>query len=78
MNNRLITALKEISTYTVRTNRLYWFRQASMRELEALGYVEQWLPPSVAERPRMKQRPWRITDAGRAALDQDKGGGNDG
>ncbi|MGR9413115.1 hypothetical protein [Rhizobium leguminosarum] len=68
MNTRLMAALKELSTYSDRTNRLYWFRQASMRELAVLGYAEQWLPPSVAERPRMKQRPWRITDAGRAAL----------
>ncbi|MBX5089396.1 hypothetical protein [Rhizobium lentis] len=72
MNKRLLSALKEISAYSSKTGRLYWFRQSSMRELEALGYVEQWLPPSVAERPRMKQRPWRITEAGRAALFQER------
>ncbi|KAA0684579.1 hypothetical protein DTW90_36175 [Neorhizobium sp. P12A] len=70
MNKRLLTALREIASYSGRIGRLYWFRQALMRELAVMGYVEQWLPPSVAERPRMKQRPWRITDAGRVALIQ--------
>lgn len=63
----LFEALAEVGRYEGR-NRLYWWRRASMRKLEALGLVEQWLPPSVVERPRMKARPYRITATGRAAL----------
>lgn len=63
---QLLFALSECESYSKRS--LYWFREASMRKLEAMGMVEQFTPPSVAERPRMKRRPWRIIDAGRQAL----------
>jgi hypothetical protein len=69
----LLDALHEVSRYSG-TNRLFWWREASMRKLQGLGFVEQWLPPSVAERKRMKARPWRITEAGRLVLaDANKG-----
>lgn len=48
--------------------RCYWWRPKTMAVLQELGLVESYTPPSVAERPRMKARPWRITPAGRAAL----------
>lgn len=65
---RLIEALVECERYTTKIKGLYWWREASMKKLEAMGLVEQWLPPSVAERPRMKARPYRITDKGREFL----------
>lgn len=49
-------------------NRCYWWRQASCARLAELGLAEQYTPPSVAERPRLKARPYRITASGRAAL----------
>lgn len=60
-------ALAELAAYEGR-NRLYWWREASMRVLIEHGFAEQYCPPSVAERPRMKRRPYRTTEAGRAAL----------
>lgn len=63
--------LKEALTYCARQNRrglLVWGAPKSMAALAEMGLVEQWTPPSVAERPRMKARPWRITEAGKAAL----------
>ena len=61
--------LKEMDRYEHR-GWVYWFREASCRALAELGLAEQYLPPSVAQRPRMKARPYRITPAGRAALSQ--------
>ncbi len=58
-----IAALNECAYYS-RAGRPYWWREASMRKLEARGLVEKHCPPSVAERPRMKSRPWRPTEAG--------------
>lgn len=46
----------------------FWARPASCAALAKLGLAETYTPPSVVERPRMKARPYRITDAGRAAL----------
>ncbi len=63
-----LEALLEISKYP--PDHLYWWRPKAMEALAKLGFVETWLPPSVLERPRMKRRPWRITDLGRTALDQ--------
>lgn len=48
----------------------YWARAASCARLAKAGLAEQYTPPSVAERKRMKARPYRITPAGRAALEQ--------
>lgn len=45
---------------------LYWFRPMTMDRLRKRGLVEKWSPPSVLERPRLKARPWRLTDEGRA------------
>jgi len=53
---------------TNRNRCLYWWRPKTMARLNAKGLVEAWLPQSVAERPRMKRRPWRLTDAGRQYL----------
>lgn len=49
-------------------NQLYWGSRKTSAALAALGLVEPYLPPSVAERPRMTARPYRITAAGRRAL----------
>ncbi len=62
-------ALAELASYEGR-NRTYWWREASMLILIENGFAEQYTPPSVAERPRMKKRPYRITPAGRRALDE--------
>lgn len=67
LNPRLKDALAECARHNNR-GICYWFRTASMEKLAALGLVEQWTPPSVAVRKRMKIRPWRVTAAGRAAL----------
>lgn len=69
---RLKAALKEVESYERKTGCLYWFREKSMAELQKLGLVETWTPKSVAERPQMKQRPWRITEAGRALLREEE------
>ena len=42
----------------------YWFRQATCRTLVALGYA-------MPTRADLKRPPHRITDAGRAALEQE-------
>jgi hypothetical protein len=60
-----IEALHEVARHNFK-GVLYWFRPRTMERLQRLGLVEQWTPPSVAERPRLKARPWRLTDAGRA------------
>lgn len=64
MTKAQLDALREVA----RCRGPYWWRLASMRVLEAAGLVETYTPPSVAERPRLKARPYRITDEGRAAL----------
>jgi len=46
----------------------FWARPASCAALAKLGLAETYAPPSVIERRRMKARPYRITEAGRAAL----------
>lgn len=46
----------------------YWARPASCARLAERGLAEQYAPPSVVDRKRMKARPYRITPAGRAAL----------
>lgn len=51
----------------------YWAREASCKRLAELGLAEQYTPPSVAERKRMKARPYRITPAGRQALTGEPG-----
>lgn len=51
----------------------YWARAASCARLATLGLAEQYTPPSVAERPRITTRPYRITPAGRAALSAESG-----
>lgn len=55
-------------------NRCYWARQASCARLAALGLAEQYAPPSVLERSRLRARPYRITPAGRAALQEKNNG----
>ena len=60
----LLSALQDVSRCH---GSPYWWREASMKKLEAMGFVEKYCPPSVAERPRMKARPWRVTSAGLAA-----------
>lgn len=58
-------------------NRLHWGTPKTSRELAAMGLLEAYLPPSVAERPRMKARPYRITEAGRATLASTHGASHD-
>lgn len=64
----LYRALADCAYYSGR-GQTYWWRPKSMQKLAEIGFVEQWVPPSLAERHRMKSRPWRITDAGRKALE---------
>lgn len=61
--------LRELAGYEGR-NRCFWWRVASCKSLEALGLAETYTPPSVAERPRMKSRPYRLTEAARQALSE--------
>ena len=61
-------ALAELASYEAR-GRTYWWREASMRVLIEHGLAEQYALPPLADRPRMKRRPYRITPAGRAALE---------
>ena len=64
----LRAALAECSRHSQR-GLLYWFRPKSMAALAEMGLVEQWTPPGLAvERPRLQQRPWRVPEAGKAAL----------
>nr|WP_303683007.1 hypothetical protein [Brevundimonas naejangsanensis] len=64
---RLLDALDECKRHNDR-GVLYWWRGKSMTALEEIGLVERWTPPSVAERPRLSARPWRLTDIGIATL----------
>lgn len=63
---RLREALAEVARYEGQ-NRTYWWRERSMADLAAMGLTETYRPPSL-ERYRGKQLPYRITEAGRAAL----------
>ncbi len=54
--------LREMKSYSPGP---YWFRQATCRSLVALGYAEP-------TRTDIKRPPHRITDAGRAALEQEE------
>lgn len=70
-----VAALRELERHNDK-GICYWFRPKAMERLRLCGFAEQWTPRSVEERPRMKKRPWRITDAGRAFLARNgKGGG---
>jgi len=62
-----VAALRELERHNAK-GVCYWFRPKAMERLHSHGLAEQWTPPSVAERPRIKKRPWRITDAGRVFL----------
>jgi hypothetical protein len=70
---QLRAALAECAAHNRRDN-LYWWRRTSMAKLEAMGLVEVYTPPSVAERPKLKLRPYRITPAGRLALQEKNNG----
>lgn len=62
LTGRQLDALKEIQRFSVP----YYWRRASMRTLAALGLVE-----AIAVVGRAAENgPWRITDAGRAALSE--------
>ena len=65
MSKAEIDALKAVARHNEQ-GVLYWFRPRTMQRLCERGLVETWTPKSVAERPRLKQRPWRLTDEGRA------------
>lgn len=65
MTKAEITALDECARANAK-GILYWFRPRTMARLQRCGFVEKWSPPSVAERPRLKARPWRLTDEGKA------------
>ena len=68
---RLRDALAELQRYTEDRNVIYWWRRASMAKLAEMGLVETYRPPSLPA--SRKVLPYRITDAGRRAL-QAKGG----
>ncbi|RAK51619.1 helix-turn-helix domain-containing protein [Phenylobacterium soli] len=67
LTRAMLGTLRELASFDG-NNRCYWFRPVSCAQLAELGLAETYTPPSVAERPRMKKRPYRITAAGRAAL----------
>lgn len=67
LTKRLQDALRQVGSCDGK-NVCFWWLRASMSKLEALGLTEQYMPPSVAERPRLKLRPYRITPAGLALL----------
>lgn len=58
MTEMMLSTLREMSTYP--NCGQYWFRQASCKKLEALGYCER-----IGTR---KRPPFRITEAGRRYL----------
>ena len=74
LHPQLADALAELGRHEARNDGwLYWFRRASMDKLIALGLVEMWRPNSLQHSKR-KSLPYRLTDAGRAALaEQEKG-----
>lgn len=61
-----IDTLGELSRFQGQ-NRCYWWRTASCAKLAQRGFAETYTPPSLADR-RMKARPYRITEAGLAAI----------
>ena len=65
MTKAEVEALDELARHNAK-GLCYWWRPKTMERLRERGLVEQWTPPSVLERPRLKARPWRLTDAGRA------------
>lgn len=74
MSGKLLTRAQReaLSAYAHAADHacIYWGSPKTSATLSALGLVEKYLPPSVAQRPRMKARPYRITPAGRSALQQ--------
>lgn len=71
---RLLDALDECKRHNDR-GLFYWWREKSMTALEGMGLAEKWTPPSVAERPRLSSRPWRLTATGIAILRAKQGEG---
>lgn len=67
LTKAMLDTLRELKSFDGK-NRCYWWRQASCARLAALGFAEQYAPPSVLERSRLRARPYRITEAGRTAL----------
>lgn len=67
LSPRLLDALSECQRHND-SGLCYWWRTSSMRLLEERCLVAKWTPNSVAQRPRMKARPWKVTDLGRAVL----------
>lgn len=72
LTKTLRKALGEVASYRGR-NLCYWGRRASMGALAELGLVEMYRPPSMA-RYRGKEFPYRITEAGLAALKDNPNG----
>jgi hypothetical protein len=70
---RLRDALAELQRYTEDRNVIYWWRRASMAKLAAMGLVETYRPLDFPA--SRKVLPYRITEAGRRALQE---GGGDG
>lgn len=65
---RLAVALAELGRHeAAQRNAVYWWRRTSMDKLVALGLVETWRPKSLEHSTR-KDLPYRLTEAGRAAL----------
>ena len=60
-------ALLELVLFTKNGGK-YWWKQATMRRLESFHLTERWHPSGhVTNTPA-----WRITPAGRAALEDEK------
>lgn len=73
MDYRLEDALRELDRHCGPHSSPYWWRQASMQKLTALGYAEPWHPGGV-----IRKRPaYRITSTGRAALGGGKSAAED-
>lgn len=60
-----LATLREMSSYP----NAYWFRQATCKQLVALGLAE---PVATAASTMRKRPPHRITEAGRQALKEAK------
>ena len=65
LTKSLIDALADCDDYTA-DGSLYWWTPAAMKKLKALGLVERYRHPSLADSQTFL--PWRLTEAGRAAL----------
>lgn len=61
MNQRLIDALREIARYRARSPAPYWWRKASMRQLESLGMVTRDPHHGTDSQPA-----WLLTEGGEA------------